>query len=99
MSIAAAATKHAIHDKIESRIKLAEANLEALKAKAETARADLEIKAIANLAAERLEIHQRFEELKKAADNVRDRLKKDLETRVSAFEKSIKGIESRLMAH
>ena len=49
MTIDTIVAKQAVHDKLESQIKLAEAKLHTLKAQAENAKANAEIKAIADL--------------------------------------------------
>lgn len=99
MSIEVSTAKHLIHDKLESELKTAETKLDTLKARAEVAKANLEIKAIAGLATQRLEIHQKIQELKNAGDEKWEHAKKDIEARIAAFEKSIKGIESKVKAH
>jgi len=45
--------KQAIHDMLESKIKTAEAKLDTLKARAENAKANVEIKAVAELLAKK----------------------------------------------
>ena len=99
MSIAVSTAKHVVHDKIESQIKTAETKLDTLKARAEVAKANAEIKAIADLAAKGLEIHQKLHELKKSGDDKWEHARKDLESRVAAFEESVKGVESKVKAH
>lgn len=93
------ATKHAVHDKLESQIKTAEAKLETLKARAEVAKANAEIKAIAELATQGLEIHQKLQELKKAGEDRWEHAKTALVVRIAAFEKSVKAIEAKVKAH
>jgi len=99
MSIEVSTAKHVIHDKLESQIKLAEAKLDTLKARAEAAKADVEIKAIAGLAVQKLEIQKKLLELKKLGDDKWENAKKDLEVRIAAFEKSVKEIEAKAHAH
>lgn len=65
MSIGTNAGKHVIRDKFESEINTAVAKLETLKAEAETAQADLEIKAITELLTKQHEILHRLREPKK----------------------------------
>ncbi|MGB8032102.1 MAG: hypothetical protein WCF30_20825 [Terracidiphilus sp.] len=96
MTIEVSTAKHVIHDKLESQIKSAEAKLDTLKSRAEVAKANVEIKAIADLAAQKLEIHQKLQELKRTDDSKWGNAKKDLEARVAAFEKSVKGIEAKV---
>jgi multidrug resistance efflux pump len=90
--------KQAIHDKLESQIKAAEAKLETLKARAEAAKANVEIKAIAELLPKKVEIRQKLEQLKKSGGDRWEQAKADLEGRIADFEKSIKGIESKAKA-
>ena len=90
--------KQAIHDKLESQIKAAEAKLETLKARAEAAKANVEIKAIAELLPKKVEIQQKLEQLKKAGGDRWGQAKADLEGRIADFEKSVKGIESKAKA-
>ncbi len=99
MSIDASTAKHAIHEKLESQIKTAEAKLDTLKARAEVAKANLELKAIADLASRRLQIHQKLQELKKLGGDQLERAKTDLDARIAAFETSIKEIEAKVKAH
>ncbi|MGA8149798.1 MAG: hypothetical protein WB952_02540 [Terriglobales bacterium] len=87
--------KQAIHDKLESQIKAAEAKLETLKARAEAAKANVEIKAIAELLPKKVEIQQKLEQLKKSGGDRWEQAKADLEGRIADFEKSVKGIESK----
>ncbi len=98
MSIEVSSAKHAIHDKLESQIKTAEAKLDTLKARAEVAKANLELKAIAALAMQKVEIHEKLRELKASSEANWERAKKDLEARIAAFEKSIKEIEAKVKA-
>lgn len=99
MSIEVQAAKHAIHDKLEAQLKTAESKFDTLKARAEVAKASLEIKAIADLTTQKLEIHQKLQELKKSGDEHWEHAKKDIESRISAFEKSLRGIESKVKTH
>jgi glycine cleavage system pyridoxal-binding protein P len=93
------ATKHAIHDKLESQIKTAEAELATLKARATAAKANAEIKAIAELAVQKAEIHQKLQELKKLGTDRWEQAKADLVLRIAAFENAVKGIEAKVKAH
>jgi multidrug efflux pump subunit AcrA (membrane-fusion protein) len=99
MTIAAKAVRHAIHDKLESLMKTAEAKLDTLKARAEVAKADPEIKAIAALVIQSREIHQKLSELKRAVEYRWEHPETDLVLRIEAFEKAIKGIEAKVKAH
>lgn len=87
--------KQAIHDKIGSQIKTAEAKLNTLKARAEAAKADIELKAITKLLTRKQAVLQKFHELKKSDAGQWERAKADLEARITELEKSVKGIESK----
>jgi len=91
--------KHVIHDKLEAQIKTAEAKLDTLKARAETAKANVEIKAIAELLPKKLAMQHKLQELKKSGEDRWEKAKADLETQVADFEKSMKGIESKIKGH
>lgn len=99
MSTEVKTAKNAIHDKLESQLKTAEAKLDTLKARADVAKANVEIKAIAGLAAQKLEIHQKLQELKKSGEDHLEHAKVDVEARIAAFEKTIKDIESKIKTH
>jgi capsule polysaccharide export protein KpsE/RkpR len=99
MTIEATAAKHAIHDKLEAEIKVIEAKLDTLKARAEAGKANAEIKVLADLAVQRMEIHQKLQELKKAGEDRWEQAKTDLVLRIAAFEKAVKGIEAKVKAH
>jgi gamma-glutamyl:cysteine ligase YbdK (ATP-grasp superfamily) len=93
MSADAKLAKQAIHDKFESQISTAEAKLSTLKAQAEKARANVELKAITELLSSKQAIQQKLHELKKSDGGHWDQVKADLEKRIADFEKSVKGIE------
>jgi len=89
--------KEVILDKLESQIDTAGAHLLTLKARAETAKADAEIKGIAELLNKKHMIQQKLLEMKKSGG--KEQAKTDLEKLVADFEKSVKGIESKVKAH
>jgi hypothetical protein len=99
MNTGATAAKQALHDKLESQIKLAEDKLHTLKAQAENARANAEIKAIADLFPKKRSIQRKLQDLKKSSGEAWNHAKADLETQIADFEESIKGIESKARAH
>jgi hypothetical protein len=84
-----------IHDKFESQIKSAAATLESVKARAEAAKADAEIKAIAALLPKKLALEQKLRELKTTATDNWQEAKADLQERIAEFEKSVKAIGSK----
>jgi hypothetical protein len=65
MNIEVNMAKKAIQDKLESEIKAAEVKLRTLKAEAETAKADFEIKAITELLTKQHEILGKLREVRK----------------------------------
>jgi phage shock protein A len=87
--------KQAIHDKIESQIKTAQAKLETLKAKAESAKANAELKLIADLLTKKPAIDQKLNELKKSGETTYQQAKTDVESRVAELEKSVQAIEAK----
>jgi hypothetical protein len=90
--------KQAIHDKFESQINAAEATLNTLKARAQTTKANVELKAITELLTGKKALLQKLHELKKSDGGQWDRAKTDLEAHIADFEKSVKGIESKAKA-
>ena len=99
MNTSATIAKQAVHDKLESQIKSAEAKLHTLKAQAENAKANAEIKAIADLFPKEQAIKRKLEELKNSGSEGWDHAKADLEAHIADFEKAVKGIESKAKAH
>ena len=91
--------KHVIHDKLESQVNTAAAKLDTLKAQAETAKANFEIKAISELLPKKLAMQHKLQELRKLGEDKFEQAKADLETQIAAFEKAVKGIESKIKAH
>jgi len=90
--------KQAVHDKLTSQVREAEAKLIALKARAEGAKADMEIKAIAELLTSKPTITQHLDKLKQSVDAHWEQAKRDVEAKVAHLEKAIKTIESKLKA-
>jgi phage shock protein A len=90
--------KKAIHDKIESQIKTAQAKLETLKAKAESTKANAELKLIADLLTRKRTIDQKLNELKKSGDGTYQQTKTDVESRVAELEQSMRAIEAKIKA-
>jgi hypothetical protein len=96
MTVETKLAKHAVLDQLESMIKTAEAKLETLRARAEAAKASAEIKAIAEIASHRIQIRQKLEELRKATGSDWELLKKNLESQVAEFQKTVKNIEAKV---
>jgi len=90
--------KQALHDKIDSQIKTAQAKLETLKAKAESTKANAELKLIADLLTKKQAIDQKLNELKKSGEGSYQQAKTDVESRVADLEKSVKAIEAKFTA-
>lgn len=99
MNTEATVAKQAVHDKLESQIKLAEAKLHTLKAQAENAKANAEIKAIADLAPKKQSVKRKLQDLKKSSGESWNHAKADLEAHIAELEKLAKGIESKAKAH
>jgi hypothetical protein len=92
------AARKAVYDKIESQIHMFEAELATLKAKAESAKADAELKAIANLLTAKPLLDQKVAELKRAGEAAFQQTKADVEARVAEFDRSVKAIQSKIKA-
>ena len=96
MSIETKAAKEAVHDMLEAKIQTLESKFEALKAQAEAARAAAEIKAIAAITVQKIQLRQKFDELRSLGDGNWEHAKKDLESLVAKFEKELKNIEAKV---
>lgn len=96
--VAVNAARKAVYDKVESQIQTFEAQLATLKAKAESTKADTELKAIANLATTKLALDQKVRELKKAGETAFQQAKTDVEARIAELSKAVKAIESKIKA-
>jgi phage shock protein A len=96
MSTESHLARQAVHDKIESQIKIAHAKLETLKARAASAKADVELKLIGDLLTRKPALDQKLHELRTAADDTGQQMKAAMETRVAELEKSIHAIEAKL---
>ena len=98
MSTEVNVAKKVLHDKIESQVNTVQAKLETLKAKAQAAKANTELKAIADLITETRAIDQKLADLKQSSETAYDKAKADVETRVAGLEKSAKALEAKLKA-
>ena len=92
------AARKAVYDKIESQIHMFEAELATLKAKAESAKADAELKAIANLLTAKRALDQKVADLKKAGEASFQQAKADVEAGIAEFDRSVKTIQSKIKA-
>jgi hypothetical protein len=88
--------RKAVYDKIESQIHAFEAQVATLKAKAESAKADAELAAIANLATAKRALDEKVAELKNAGEVTFERVKADVERRVAEFDKSLQALASKI---
>ena len=97
-NVAVNAARKAVYDKVDSQIHTFEAQLATLKAKAESAKADAELKAIANLVTAKRTLDQKVAELKKAGEAAFQQAKVDVEARIAEFDQSVQAIESKIKA-
>ena len=97
-NVAVNAARKAVYDKVESQIHTFEAQLATLKAKAESAKSDAELKAITNLVTAKRTLDQKVAELKKTGEAAFQQAKADVEARIAEFDKSVKAIESKIKA-
>ena len=88
----------AIHDKFETQIKIAEAKLDMIKAQAESAKAEAEIKVVAELLARNRALQLELKALKKLGGERWERAKADLESHLAHFGKFLKDVESKAKA-
>jgi hypothetical protein len=95
-TITAKAARKAVYDKIESQIHTFEAQVATLRAKAESAKADAQLTAIANLATAKRALDEKAAELKNAGEVTFERLKADVERRTAELDKSLQALASRI---
>lgn len=89
------AARKAVYDEVESQIHIFEAQIATLKAKAESAKADAEVTAIANLATAKRVLDARVAELKVAGETTFEQVKADVERRLTEFDKSLQAIAAK----
>ena len=92
------AARKAVYDKVESQIHTFEAQLATLKARAESAKEDAEVQAIARLATAKLTLDQKIGELKRAGETAFQQVKADVEAGIAEFDESVKAIASKIEA-
>lgn len=97
-NVAVTAARKAVYDKVESQIHTFEAQVGTLRAKAESAKADAELKAIANLATAKRTLDEKVAELKATGEAAFQRVKADVEVRVAEFDRSLQAIASKINA-
>ena len=95
-NVAVNAARKAVYDKVESQVHSFEAQLATLKAKAESAKADGELKAIANVATAKLALDKKIAELKTSGEAAYQQVKADVDARIADINKSVKAIESKI---
>lgn len=90
------AARKAVYDKVESQIHTFEAQVATLKAKAESAKADAGLAAIANLATAKRVLDAKVAELKSAGETTFEQVKADVERRLTEFDRSLRALASTL---
>jgi len=95
-TVTAKAARKAVYDKIESQIHTFEAQVATLRAKAESAKADAQLAAIANLATAKRALDEKVAELKNAGEVTFERVRADVERRTAEFDKSLQALASRI---
>jgi hypothetical protein len=95
-TVTAKAARKAVYDKIESQIHTFEAQVATLRARAESAKADAQLAAIANLATAKRALDEKVAELKNAGEVTFDRVKADVERRTAEFDKSLQALASKI---
>ena len=90
--------KQIVHDKLESQIKTAKARLDVLAGRAEGKAVKVEVKVFETLMVKLQAMQQKLQELKKAGGDGWEQMKTDLEARITEFEKSVNGLESKAKA-
>ena len=97
-NVAVKAARKAVYDKVESQIHTFEGQVATLKGKAESAKADAELNAIANLAGAKRTLDQKVAELKSAGETAFQQVKADVEARIAEFDESLQAIASKINA-
>jgi outer membrane murein-binding lipoprotein Lpp len=95
-TVTAKAARKAVYDKIESQIHTFEAQVATLRAKAESAKADAQLAAIANLATAKRALDEKVAELKNAGEVTFERVRADVERRTAELDKSLQALASRI---
>jgi outer membrane protein TolC len=98
MSIDQTIAKQAIHDQLQAKASLAEASLQTVKARAEEAKATLQIKAIAALFPKTQLIRRELENLKQSNGSGWDKLKTGVEHRIAELENAIGKLQTKTAA-
>ena len=96
MALETKLSKRAVHDKLAAQLKTAEAALSTLKARAENAKADVELKATADLIVKKSVVQKKLLELKNAGEDRWERALRDVEAHIADFEKSVKDLNAKI---
>jgi phage shock protein A len=91
-------TKQAVHDKLKSQLRLAQAALDLLKARAESAKASDDLKLIAKLLLSKQTLDLLLNQLKKSRESTYEQVKTDIESRVAQLEQSVDAIKAKFKA-
>ena len=97
-SVAVTAARKAVYDKVESQIHTFEAQVATLRAKAESAKADAELKAIADLMTAKRTLHKKVILLKIAGEARFQQAKAEVEAGLAEFDTLLQLIASRINA-
>jgi outer membrane murein-binding lipoprotein Lpp len=89
------AARKAVYDKVESQVHTFEAKVATLTAKAQSAKADAELAAIANLARAKGVLDATVAELKSAGETTFEQVKAEVERRLTEFAQSLQAIASK----
>jgi len=95
-TMAVTAARKAVYDKVQSQVHTIGAQMATLKARAESVKADAELKTIANLVTAKRTLDQKVSELKSASEAAFQQAKADVEARVEDFDKSLKALASKI---
>jgi hypothetical protein len=90
------AARKVVDDEVESQIHTFEAQVATLKAKAESAKADAQLAAIANLATAKRVLDAKVAELKSAGEAKFEEVKAEVERRAAEFERALEAIASKI---
>jgi len=88
--------RKAVYDKVESQIHAFEAQLATLKARAESAKADAQLAAIANLVTAKRVLDAKVAELKSAGEARFEQVKAEVERHVAEFDRSLQALASKI---
>jgi archaellum component FlaC len=95
MSIEQTIAKQAVYDQLQAKLSLAEATLQTVKARAEQAKADLQIKAIAALFPKTQVIRRELKNLKETSGAGWEKVKAGIEDRIEDLEKAVKNLQTK----